>query len=591
MYYLHNIRKAILALLAGFSITSCANRVPPSGGPKDKTPPTLIGSIPKNGNTNVHTQEITLLFDEPIVQKNIRKELLITPRITSDYEYKIKKNTFILTLEEPLDSATTYTFNFRNSLVDITEGNPAIDLVLAFSTGTILDTLQIKGNVRDLFTHKPAAKLIVGLYDANDTLDLFNSPPYYLTKTDKKGNYLFRNIKAGSYLLYAFNDANNNNTCQSDREPYAFLEQAIQLDSNLVADTLNLQYLNIDTLKIKRAKPKGKYFIAVANKYLTDVSLTAANDSTLWYTLDKDHKEIKLYNTFLIKDSLMVQAELQDSLQQTAIDTFYLKFPETKRELDTYEAKLTKLEVYPESKKIQFKLTTNKPSFLTCLDSIRILNDTLNSIHFNSTWNIKKNKTLTEFLFSNNLPKAYLDSIAGKNKTAAKPGSKPNAPDATQLIEGGITRLKPGDKKTLPQTKKTSKKDYQLILPKGTLHSIEQDIAKQLATNMKPSYEKSFGTLLGKITTSYTHYTLQLITDDYKVVRELSPTTKFKITHIKPGDYRIRILIDKNKNGRWDAGNILKHQLPEPVLIYKDADGNTKTTVRANWEIELDISF
>ncbi|VAW28264.1 hypothetical protein MNBD_BACTEROID06-717, partial [hydrothermal vent metagenome] len=74
----------------------CANRVPPSGGPKDEDPPKLIGSIPKSGNTNVKTTEITLLFNELVVTKNIKKELLITPRIDFDYDYTIKKNTIII---------------------------------------------------------------------------------------------------------------------------------------------------------------------------------------------------------------------------------------------------------------------------------------------------------------------------------------------------------------------------------------------------------------------------------------------------------------------------------------------------------------
>lgn len=562
---------------------ACANRVPPTGGPKDETPPALVASIPKDGNTNVKTREITLLFDELVVAKNIKKELLITPRIEFDYEYKVKKNSIILILEEALDSATTYTFNFRNSIVDINESNPVENLVLAFSTGSILDTLELKGNINDLLTEKLSAKLIVGLYKSNDTLNLFNSPPYYLAQTDKEGNYLFRNLKPEEYILNAFADANNNLICETDREAYAFTNSSVKIDSNIVADTLKLHSLNIDTLQLKRTRNSGQYFVAVANKYLINLELKSANDSTLWYSLDKDHKEIKIYNTFPIKDSLMVHLSMTDSLNTTAIDTFYLKFPESTRNYDEYKMDLKELEVYPESKKISFRVTTSKPSNLIYEDSIRIKVDTLPPILFDSTWNISINKNYTEFEFSNFLPKSYLDSISTTN----------NSDNSNNLTSAHKGAGKMRDKASADnvKAKTVSKINYQLEIPFATFQSIEADSAKHKELKLVPKYNKDFGILMGTITTDYTHYFIQLLTTDFNLVQEITPTSKYKLRHIKPGEYLIRVMIDTNKNGKWDPGNILLNQLPELVLIYKNESGNSKTTIRANWEISLDLIF
>ena len=353
-------------LLISIAITliwgGCANKVAPTGGPKDITPPTLVGSVPKNGNTNVKTTEFTLLFDELVTVKNIKKELLITPRIDFEYDYKIKKNSVILTLEQALDSATTYTFNFRNSIVDITENNPVEELIIAFSTGNILDTLELKGNINDLFTEEPIENLVVGLYKKNDTINLFNSPPYYAGQTDKKGNYLFRNLKPEEYTINAFRDSNNNMICETDNEPYAFLSKSIMLDSSLVADTMKLQSLNVDTLHLKRTRNSGKYFIVATNKYLTDVELNASNNNTIYYALNEDQKEIKIYNTFNIKDSLLVQLAMTDSLNTHVKDTFYLKFNESTRKKDEYEVTVSDLNVKPEKRSINFIVKTNKPS-------------------------------------------------------------------------------------------------------------------------------------------------------------------------------------------------------------------------------------
>ncbi len=581
------MNKILTAILIVLIWGGCANRVPPTGGPKDVKPPELIGSIPKNGNINVRSTEITLLFDELVVTKNIKKELLITPRIDFDYEYQTKKNTIILTLEEPLDSATTYTFNFRNSIVDITEANPAENLVLAFSTGSILDTLQLAGNINDLFTQKPVENLVVGLYKANDSLNLFNSPPYYLAQTDKKGNYLFRNLKPAEYILNAFADANNNIICESEREPYAFTNSSIKLDTTLIADTLKLQALNIDTLELKRARSSGQYFTAVASKYLTDLTLKAKNDSTIWYTLDKEHKEIKIYNTFKIKDSLLVELSMVDSINSHVKDTFYLKFPASERKYDEYKIGQSQLKVFAESKKISFIINTSKPSHFISEDSLAITLDSLATIPFDSTWNIAVNATSTEFKFSNTLPQTYLDSIATTTATKTE-GSK-----GKLELKGGEemkdNNALEGKKENKKQARSPS--NYSLTIPFASFISIENDSSKLIENTLTPLYNKDFGILMGTITTEHTHYFIQLLNPKFELIREITQADKYKISHIKPGEYIIRIVLDSNKNGIWDAGNILLNELPEPIFIYKNEDGISKTTIRANGEISLDITF
>lgn len=575
--YLNMKLNRFVFVVSILTIWSCANRVPPSGGPKDTTPPKLLGSIPKSGSTNVKTQDITLLFDELVVIKNIKKELLITPRIESDYTYKTKKNTVILTLEEPLDSATTYTFNFRDAVGDITEGNPVKDLIIAFSTGEVLDTLELSGDVADLFTEKPQNEMIVGLYKANDTLDLFNSPPYYLAQTNKKGAFTFRNIKSDSYKLYAFHDKNNNLICESDREGYAFQDSLIKLDSNSVAKTLKLQKLNIDSLELKRTRSSGKYFYAVTNKGLVSAKLAPSNDSTLWYSYGDGRKEIKLYNTFNIADSLLIQLTMMDSLYQTKIDSFYISFPETQRSSDEFKLNSSDILVSPEKKEIQFKVNATKPLKIVNSDSIHIAIDTIANINFDSTWNISFNNTKTEFTFKNTLPEAYLDSIDRTEPTAF--ANRSARPDPST------------ERGPVGKTKTTSKSTFNLIIPTSTFISIESDSSQQIESQLKPRYLKDFGILMGSISTQYHNYSIQLLDKDFNVIEEKGPAKNYKFSFIPPGDYSLRILIDENNNGRWDAGNILLNLLPEPIFIYKNAEGTSKTSIRANWELTLDLAF
>jgi hypothetical protein len=50
---------------------------------------------------------------------------------------------------------------------------------------------------------------------------------------------------------------------------------------------------------------------------------------------------------------------------------------------------------------------------------------------------------------------------------------------------------------------------------------------------------------------------------------------------LNPGKYTARIILDSNRNGRWDTGRYLKGLQPEKVLIFsKDIN------LKANWEVE-----
>ena len=97
-----------------------------------------------------------------------------------------------------------------------------MELKLAFSTGSYLDSLQIKGEITELLTHEPAENYVVALYEAYDTLDPFNSPPIYLTRSNASGLYQLDNLKSGIYLIYAISDNNKNLKLDSRSEMHGF---------------------------------------------------------------------------------------------------------------------------------------------------------------------------------------------------------------------------------------------------------------------------------------------------------------------------------------------------------------------------------
>ena len=169
-------------------ITSCANPGSPTGGPRDTIPPIRTNTVPEHKSTNYKGQSILLEFDERIKTDNIKDQLIITPLTESDYEIIIKKNTIKLNFEEPFKDSTTFTLNFRESIQDITESNPTDDNKFTFSTGSFIDSLSITGYVKELLTYDTIENVVVGMYNAYDTITIYNGSPYYFTEVENMEN-------------------------------------------------------------------------------------------------------------------------------------------------------------------------------------------------------------------------------------------------------------------------------------------------------------------------------------------------------------------------------------------------------------------
>ena len=77
-----SVRAELLALLALVALLeSCAAVAPPLGGPRDRTPPRRISSSPDSAARNVKQQFVRLTFSEPVITKDLSKNLLITPQL------------------------------------------------------------------------------------------------------------------------------------------------------------------------------------------------------------------------------------------------------------------------------------------------------------------------------------------------------------------------------------------------------------------------------------------------------------------------------------------------------------------------------
>ena len=170
LFVLRYLALRLLSIVCCGLLWSCANQIPITGGSKDETPPQLISSYPADQSINYNEGVIQFTFDEYVKTTNLRKELIITPITDVKYEVKTRKNRVTISFDSLLEANTTYSFGFRKGIIDITESNPPENLRLAFSTGPVIDSLFLSGQVVDALTGEPQKEVSVILFGGSDSL-------------------------------------------------------------------------------------------------------------------------------------------------------------------------------------------------------------------------------------------------------------------------------------------------------------------------------------------------------------------------------------------------------------------------------------
>ena len=557
---------------------NCANQTAPTGGPKDEDPPELILSNPTDGEINVSNQIITLQFNEYIKANNAKEQIIITPRLSQEYEIKVRKDKLVIELSEPLKENTTYTINIREGVKDITESNPPEDLKIAFSTGPFLDSLSITGNVKDQLINKPVDNFSIYLYDAADTLDLFNGPPLYLTKTNKEGEYILENLKAGTYNLFAIKDKNKNFIADVKSESYGFFSSPIVLDSSFSNVDFTIQKLDVRPIEQISARQNGTTFEIKYNKNLKSYKLEFIDSLQIFSSFtDELQNSIRIYNPMDIQDSLLTFVHIEDSVNYTHTDTVFLKFEETSRSPLAFSANSTIEKVFVNAPVIKSQVKFSKPIAAFNTDSLYVYIDSLTTIKPDSShlsWNHSRDKLEINMALDPNL---FASSSDAKQPAPSTPNKKLVEPDS--ITTHDFTKQAPPKPELKPH----------LYFGFGTFISPEADTAKIIKKELSFTKPDAYGTLLVEVETTKTSYIIQLLNKNNEVIDTKSNTKKFSFYNVAPGDYKLRVLIDSNQNGQWDAGNILEKRDPEPVIFYLNSEGKDLLTIRANWELGPNI--
>ena len=208
-------------------LTSCANIVPPAGGPRDSLPPVLLKASPPDKTVTFSGSKITFTFDEYVDLDNYQQNLIVSPYPANTLNVTRKLNTITVKLPDSIEANTTYTLNFGNSIKDINESNVLKGFTYTFSTGRYIDSLQFTGNIMLAQTGESDSTLTALLYREKDDSAIanINKRPRYISKTDGKGVFHFKNLAPGTYYLYAMKEGGGYR--YNAKELFAFADSAV----------------------------------------------------------------------------------------------------------------------------------------------------------------------------------------------------------------------------------------------------------------------------------------------------------------------------------------------------------------------------
>ena len=538
------LRKLIyLTLLSSLLLGSCAKQSSPTGGPRDEDAPMLLESNPVDQSTSIRPEKIVLTFDEYVALDNPSKGIVITPKIQKELvEFSSLKNTVTVLLKQELEDSTTYVFDFQKSVVDISEKNPAENLKLVFSTGPTIDSLYLSGSVRFHFPEDGEVykNVLVGIYPALDSTNVFTAPPYYIGQVDTLGNFKLSNLKEGTYRAYAWRDTNGNLKAEFKNEEYDFLPDTLYVNKEEEGISFNLAKADLNPIRIIRTSNFGKNFDVILNRNALETRVTGKGigEDIFYVTGDK---RMRFYPKSAQSDSLALQLSLRDSVGFTKDSIIWAKFPVSERKPEKLDISVNSGKSFYQQ--LDMELTFNKPITQIKLDSLYLGYDSA------SVLPIRR-----EML-------SFSDS------------AKRNILQIRMFIPDSLTA-----------------EIFTLHAKDSTFQEIEGLFNENALT---ANYRKLKRTSLadgvsGRIEGASPPYVLQLLNSKKDVAYELmvKEGTNFSFSLLEPGTYSLRIIEDKNGNGIWDPSNYVQRRQAERVFYYVGEEDSRELIIRGGWTIE-----
>lgn len=508
-------------------IAACATVVKPSGGSADRIAPVRLDAFPADSSINFTENKIILIFDEFVKLNSPRTQILMNPYIDGGIEVNNKGKKIIVHLPDSLKKNSTYHIFFGNSVQDITEGNIASNLHYVFSTGSFLDSCSITGYAINAFenTSNPDAWLMLH----KEINDIKDTTPVYLTHANEKGAFVFSNLSPGKYHVLALVDANSDYRFNLPNEKIGFFHETIELTPNKT---------RVDSIKIRLFQDIDSTQKKIKNEVIRYRTVRISFKSTL------ENPQVKIlkggdaiYEWSSNKDTVIfwVPDLKQDSLSCIIQDGEFI---------DTIHQSL--------NVKIRFN---------------KAITDTVIKIHNN----LRKNK----LLHFDTLKLSFSAPILKKDHSKIMLISDSTSIDFEIIQDDSLA------KSWAIIFENTLGAEAQIIIDKDAFTNIFGHSNDSLAFKFKTTTEDDFGMFiltLGLAPSS--PFLVQISSSEmYREQYLAAHIDSIIFKNLLPGEYQVKLIVDKNKDKKYTSGDFDSQRQAEPVYTLP-----RPINIRKNWE-------
>lgn len=597
----------LILLTTLLAIVSCANIGAPDGGRYDEEPPEVIGASPADKAVNVKSQKISIFFNEFVKLANANEKVVISPPQLEVANVRAAGKKIKITLFDSLQSDVTYTVDFSDAIEDNNEGNPMGFYTYSFSTGAVIDTMEMSGHVLAAENMEPVKGMLVGLYRADSTYadSLFRTKSLIrVSRTNGSGRFSIKGIAPGRYRIFALQDADGDYRFSQKSEAIAF-DTTVYIPSSkpdLRMDTCWRDSIYYDSIRVV---PYTHYF---PDDIILRSFLEGGQDLHLLKTERLEPDWFRLYFTAPVdtlpvikglnfdESCLVLEAsEKNDTLTYWITDTAFT------HRTDSLEMEMRSLDTDTLG-----NLTWRTDTFVLVARNgwAKISEERQKNI---DEWNknrekkAKKSKTPLppeenphehEYLEMRITPSGVLDP----NKNIVIQVDEPISSIDTSRIHLYMVRdsnLYEEPFLVLP-TQHDAKSytlyaewqpdyKYSLTVDSASIVGVMGTTNKKKKSEIRVRKLEEYGTLIVNLISPDTCMMVQLLNSSDKVVtqQKASASGTAEFYFLKPDTYYMRCFADKNGNGIWDAGNYDNNIQPELVFYFPKPIG-----VRAAWDME-----
>lgn len=582
-------------------LTACARIDNPDGGWYDETPPHVVGATPADKALHVKSKKVTINFDEFIKIDDASSKVIVSPPQLEQPEIKATGKEINVSLKDSLKANTTYTIDFSDAISDNNEGNPLGSYTYSFSTGDVIDTLEVSGTVLDASNLEPVKGILVGLYSDLADSAFAKQPMLRVSRTDDNGHFVIKGIAPGRYRVYALQDMDNNFFWSQKGEKLAFSHDIVV--PSCKADTRQ-DTIWRDSLHIASIKPVGyTHFLpddiclrafteTLTDRYFLKADRKNADHFTLFFSYgDSQLPELKGLN-FNSKDAFIIEAnDRKDTITYWLRDTALVN-------QDTLRLQMT------------YQKTDSLGKLVPATDTLEVLAKTSYARRLKEKerqvkdWE-KRQKKLKDrgepydsIMPAEALkPEIKVQGSMDPDENVAISFPAPLARMDTSMIhlyakhdslwyraKFRIDHLQA--RNYLLRAEWRPDIEYSLEIDSAAFTDIYGRLNAKIKQGFKvknlDEYSSLFMTLEGMKGKACVVQLLDSSDKPVKEVRTKNGTAEFY--YLSPGKYYLRMFEDENDNGRWDTGDYAADRQPEPVYYYpRELECKAKWDLTENW--------